>query len=145
MPSQIQPFDAPLLAIDPHWNARVGRLVWGFVALGTIIRLVGYLLRFPLWVDECMLSENFLDRGFLGLLSPLDNQQVAPIGFLWIELACVRALGFSEWSLRLFPLVCGIGSLFVFRHVASRLLAGVPLVLAVGCLAVAKAPAGLSA
>ena len=71
--------------------------------------------------------------------------QVAPIGFLWIELAAVRLFGFSEWSLRLFPLLSGIGSLFVFRHLASRLLAGVPLVLAVGCLAVAKAPIGLSA
>ena len=145
MGSQIRPLDAPLLTADLHGNAQVGRLVWGFVVLGTIIRLVGYLLRFPLWVDECMLAENFLDRGFLDLLSPLDNQQVAPIGFLWIELACVRMFGFSEWSLRLFPLVCGVGSLFVFRHVASRLLAGVPLVLAVGCLAVAKAPSGLSA
>jgi hypothetical protein len=92
-----------------------------------------------------MLAENFLDQGFLDLLWPLENHQVAPIGFLWIELACVRALGFSEWSLRLFPLLCGIGSLFVFRHVAARLLAGIPLVLAVGCLAVAKAPSGLSA
>jgi hypothetical protein len=145
MDSQFQRFDAPLLAAESNGNARVGRLVWGFVALGTIIRLVGYLLRFPLWVDECMLAENFLDRTYLELLSPLDNQQVAPIGFLWIELACVRAFGFSEWSLRLFPLLCGIGSLFVFRHLASRLLTGVPLVLAVGCLAVAKAPLGLGA
>src|SRR5262249_35846868 len=57
----------------------------------------------------------------------------------------VKLFGFSEYSLRLFPLVCGIASLFVFRHLASRLLAGVPLILAVACLAVAKAPQGLSA
>src|SRR5262249_34403137 len=98
-----------------------------------------------LWIDECMLAENFLDRGFLDLLAPLEHHQVAPIGFLWIELACVRLFGFSEWSLRLFPLLCGIASLLVFRCLASRLLAGVPLVLAMGCLAVAKAPVGLSA
>ena len=150
MGSPIQPLDVPLLVANVHGDANlhgdalVRRLVWGFVALGTTIRLVAYLLRFPLWVDECMLAENFLDKGYLDLLSPLRNGQVAPTGFLWIELATVRVLGFSEWSLRLFPLVCGIGSLFVFRHVASRLLAGVPLVLAVACLAVAKAPIGLS-
>jgi hypothetical protein len=144
MHSQIQPIDVSLLEADLHGNARVRRLVWGFVALGTIIRLVAYLLRFPLWIDECMLAENFLDKGYLELLWPLRSGQVAPFGFLWIELACVRVFGFSEWSLRLFPLVCGIGSLFVFRHVASRLLTGVPLILAVACLAVAKAPSGLS-
>ena len=145
MGPQIKPFDIPLLATELPASARINRLVWGFVTLGIVIRLVGYLLRFPLWIDECMLAETFLDRGFLDLCWPLRNRQVAPIGFLWIELACVRAFGFSEWSLRLFPLLCGIGSLFVFRHLASRLLSGVSLVLAVGCLAVAKAPVGLSA
>src|SRR5262249_31108039 len=70
--------------------------------------------------------------------------QVAPLGFLWIELTMVRLLGFAEWSLRLFPLCCGILSLFVFRHLASRLLSGAAYVLAVACLAVSKVPIGLS-
>src|SRR6266478_2430540 len=145
MSPQVSLLDVEVLAADARWKSRVPHLVWGFVILGAVIRLVGYLLRFPLWIDECMLAENFLDFGFLDLHLPLYHHQVAPIGFLWIELACVRLFGFSEWSLRLFPLLCGIGSLFVFRHLAMRLLAGVPLILAVGCLAVAKAPVGLSA
>jgi hypothetical protein len=122
----------------------LSRIVWGFVGLGVLARLIGYLLCPPLWVDECMLAEQFIDRGFLELLQPLDNNQVAPVGFLWIELAVVKLFGFSEWSLRLFPLVCGMASLFLFRHLASRLLTGLPFVLAVGCLAVAKAPTELS-
>jgi hypothetical protein len=155
MSPQLSVLDVEAFGTDARRKSRVPYLVWGFVILGAIIRLIGYLLRFPLWIDECMLAENFLDRGFLDggfldggfldLLSPLEHHQVAPIGFLWIELACVRLFGFSEWSLRLFPLLCGIASLFVFRRLASRLLAGVPLVLAMGCLAVAKAPVGLSA
>jgi hypothetical protein len=145
MTPHLRQLDIAPLSGSVSWSARAGSLAWGFVALGTIIRLVVYLMRFPLWVDECMLAENYLDRGFLDCLNPLDHHQVAPIGFLWIELAIVKLLGFSEWSLRLFPLVCGIASLFVFRHVASRLLAGIPLVLAVGSLAVAKASIGLSA
>ncbi|MBS0262043.1 MAG: glycosyltransferase family 39 protein, partial [Planctomycetes bacterium] len=52
--------------------------------------------------------------------------------------------GYSEWSLRLFPLLCGVGSLFLFRRLAARLLSGWSYVLAVACLAVAKAPVGLS-
>lgn len=142
---QIQPLDVE--GVPAGWRdvSRVNRCVWGFVALGVVIRVVGYLLRFPLWVDECMLAENLLDRGFLDLLMPLDNHQMAPVGFLWIELLSVKLLGFSEYSLRLFPLACGIASLFVFRHLAARVLRGLPLVLAVACLAVAKAPQGLSA
>jgi hypothetical protein len=145
MSPRITPLDAACLTADARWQAWIPRLVWSFVALGVAIRLVGYLLCFPLWIDECLLAENLLDRSFLDLALPLENNQVAPVGFLWVELAVVRLFGFSEWSLRLFPLVCGIGSLFVFRHLASRLLAGLPLVFAVGCLAVAKAPVGLSA
>ena len=121
-----------------------GAAVWGFVLLGVILRLFGFLLRQPLWVDECMLAENYLDRGYLDLLRPLENYQVAPVGFRWIELTVVKLFGYSEWSLRLFPLICGIGSLFLFRHLAERVLSGAALVLAVGSLAVAKAPVGLS-
>ncbi len=145
MSPQLIPLDVACPGADARWKAWVPHLAWGFVLLGTAIRLVGYLLCFPLWIDECLLAENFLDRGFLDLALPLENHQVAPVGFLWVELAVVRLFGFSEWSLRLFPLVCGIGSLFVFRHLASRLLTGLPLVFAVGCLAVAKSPIGLSA
>jgi len=145
MSPHLPPLDIEVSGTEARWKARIPYLVWGFLALGTAIRLIGYLLRFPLWVDECFLAENLLDRGFLDLVSPLENNQVAPVGFLWVELAAVRLFGFSEWSLRLFPLLCGIGSLFVFRNLASRLLAGFPLVFAVGCLAVAKAPIGLSA
>jgi hypothetical protein len=145
MSPQLRQIDVESVSTELRCSAWVPRLVWGFVILGAAIRLLRYALRFPLCVDESMLAENFLDRGFLDLLSPLDHEQIAPVGFLWIELACVRLLGFSEWTLRLFPLACGVASLLVFRHLASRVLSGVPLVLAVGCLAISKPPVGLSA
>ncbi|MGQ0633290.1 MAG: hypothetical protein ACT4QC_01660 [Planctomycetaceae bacterium] len=126
------------------WRLTPQQLAWGFVGLGVAIRVLRYLLCAPLWIDECLLGENFLDGSYAELLRPLNNDQVAPLGFLWIELSAVRLLGFSEWSLRLFPLGCGIASLFVFRHLASRLLEGSAYVLAVACLAVSKAPIGLS-
>jgi hypothetical protein len=145
MPPQFRQIDVEAVSSGGRWNLWVPRLVWGFVFLGIAIRFLRYALRFPLCVDESMLAQNFLERGFLDLLTPLEDEQIAPTGFLWIELACVRLFGFSEWSLRLFPLICGISSLFVFRHLASRVLAGVPLVLAVGCLAIFKPAVGLSA
>ncbi|MBS0263002.1 MAG: hypothetical protein JSS02_13740, partial [Planctomycetes bacterium] len=103
---------------------RSAQLAWAFVWLGVALRVVSYLLCKPLWVDECLLAEHFITWSYWQLTDPLVNGQVAPIGFLWIELTAVKWLGYSEWSLRLFPLLCGVGSLFLFRRLAARLLSG---------------------
>ncbi len=108
-----------------------------FLCLGIAARAVRFLLRFPLWEDECFLCVNFIDRGFSELLSPLAYHQVAPPLFLWIERSAVLAFGYSEWSLRLIPFAASIASLFLFRRIAERLLWGPALVLAFGCFAVA--------
>ncbi len=126
-------------------NRRAAQLVWALVLLGIAARTVRYLLRFPLWQDEAYLAVNFLDRGYLDLTGPLENRQVAPIGFLWVQHSLVQLLGFSEYALRLFPFLCGVGSLLLFRHLAGRLLRGTALVLAVGFLAVAYAAIRYSA
>ncbi len=116
------------------------RATWAFVGLGLLTRLVRYLVVYPIWHDEAFLAVNFLDRGYGDLLRPLDYAQVSPILFLWVELTVVRLLGFSEWSLRLFPAVCGLASVILFRHVAGRVLRGIPLLLAVGIFATAFYP-----
>ena len=82
------------------------------------------------------LGASLIERGYRELLRPLEYYQVAPLLFLWVELAVVRLLGFAEWTLRLFPLLCGVASVFVFAHVARRTLAGVPRLLAVAIFAV---------
>ena len=98
--------------------------------------MVRYYLCFPLWDDESFLCVNFISRNFAELLRPLDYHQVAPVMFLWIERAAVKLLGFSEYSLRLFPFVCSIASLFVFRRVADKLLSGPALIFAIALFAV---------
>lgn len=113
---------------------------WLFVGVGLALRVVRFLLPFPLWCDEYQIADNFLDRDFAGLASPLRNNQVAPLGFLWAELASVRGLGFHEWSLRLVPFLCGVGSLLLMRHVSRRLLPGAAQVFAIAVLAVAYYP-----
>ncbi len=115
------------------WHAR---WILVFLVLGVAVRLIRYLLRFPLWGDEASLAMNFLDRDYAGLMQPLDFHQVAPLLFLWIELTAVKLLGFHEWSLRLFPLLCSIAGLFLFHRLARLLLRGTALVLAVGIFAV---------
>ena len=94
-------------------------------------------MNFPLWPDEAYLAHNYLDRGYLGLLQPLDFGQVAPLLYLWVQKSIVLVCGFSEYSLRLFAFVGSIGSLLLFRHLAGRLLQGTARLMAIGVFAVA--------
>ena len=97
-------------------------------------------MNFPLWWDEAFVAVNFIRRDYLDLLRPLDYGQVCPILFLWCELALVKLLGFSEWSLRLFPLACAIASVLLFQHVAGRVVRGLPLLLSVAIFATSFHP-----
>jgi hypothetical protein len=122
---------------DEAW---INRLCWAFVVLGLAIRLTRYLVMYPIWHDEAFLAVNFLDRDYRDLLRPLEYSQVAPVCFLWIELTAVRIFGFSEWSLRLFAATCGLASVLMFRHLATRIFRGVPLVFAVAVFATSFYP-----
>jgi hypothetical protein len=119
---------------------RLARLTWAFVGLGVVLRLVRYAMNFPLWGDESFVAVNFIAHGYRDLLSPLDYGQICPLLFLWIERWVVVHLGFSEWTLRLYPLACGVSSVFLFRHVAGRVVGGLPLLLAVAIFAVSFHP-----
>jgi hypothetical protein len=115
--------------------------IWGFIALGVLLRVVRYALNFPLWSDEAFVAANFLTRDYLGLLRPLDYGQICPVLFLWAERSAVGLLGFSEYSLRLFPLVSGVAGLLLFRRAAGTVVRGLPLLLAVGVFAISSPPA----
>ncbi len=113
-----------------------------FLVLGCVFRIIRYAQNLPLWSDECFLSVNFIDRGYRELLEPLDNGQNAPPLFLWAQRFIIDLGGFSEWSLRFFPLVCGLASVFLFYHLARRVFGSdsIPLLLAVGIFAVSVHP-----
>jgi len=129
------PLSVPCAGGSEPEPAGLNRWIWCFMALGIAARLVRYALNFPLGSDESYLACNLIDKGFADLTGPLNYEQVCPLLFLWGQLASVKWLGFSEYSLRLLPLTFGIGSVFLFRHVAGRLLRGTALVLAVGVFA----------
>ena len=78
---------------EPAW---VVPACWFFVALGIVIRLVRYLVDYPIWHDEAFLAANFWDRDYVDLLLPLEYGQVAPWLFLAIERTAVTWLGYSE-------------------------------------------------
>lgn len=134
--------DSPLRSqVASVWSRdALNRGIWAFLALGFILRLVRYLLCFPLWDDEAFLAANFINADYADMLQPLQFFQVAPPLFLWFELSIVKLLGYSEYSLRLFPFLCGLGSLFLFASVSKKILQGLPLLFAVAIFAVSYYP-----
>src|SRR5215216_2407681 len=114
----------------PFYTAE--RLSWAVIAFGILLRAAQYLFNPSLYVDEGALALNVINRSFAGLLQPLDSNQAAPFGFLALERIALLAFGGSEYSLRLFPFLFSVASLFLFYHVARHCLAAwaVPIALA---------------
>jgi hypothetical protein len=85
-----------------------GTLLALAAAGGAVLRLLHYVDRRSLWLDECMLALNIVTRGFLDLLRPMDyNQAAAPL-FLWAEHLAVLVGGVGELSLRAVPMAAGL-------------------------------------
>ena len=105
------------------------------LVLGILIRLVRYLVDYPIWHDEAFLACSLWDRDYVDLLRPLDYGQIAPWLFLAIERTIVIGLGYSELTLRLFPTICSVLSVLLFRHVGGRLLGRKAQLLAVAIFA----------
>ena len=120
--------------IDP---AQMSRWMTAFLIMAVATRLTRYALRCPIWTDEAFLSANLIDRTYADQLGALAYEQVCPILFLWIQLTIVKVLGFTEYTLRLFPLLCGLGSVALFYRMSGRLLSGTARVFAFGVFAVA--------
>jgi hypothetical protein len=87
---------------------------------GILIALFQFFQRREMGLDDCWLACNILDRSFAGLMQPLDNVQVAPILFLWIE-KFFTILTPSEFGFRIFPLVCFILSSFLLLKLLNSL------------------------
>ena len=108
------------------------------VGLGILVRLSLYFGNRSLWSDELGLALNLRDRAYVELLSALDYDQAAPPLFLWIERFCMQVLGDSEYSLRLYPLLAGIGALLLFYRLAVLMLPGLTATLAIWLFATLK-------
>lgn len=110
------------------------------ILFGIIIRCVQYLSNRSLWGDEASLALNIVDRSYLQLLQPLDHNQAAPLGFLWIEKLAIQLFGNNEYALRLFPLLAGIISLFALYELGKKTVSVIALPIALILFATLKEP-----
>src|SRR5512138_2973568 len=95
--------------------------VTGLLLLGFLLRLRQYLTGRSLWSDEAMLALNIVNRNISGLFKPLDYDQGAPIGFLLLEKVFSSLFGRNEYSMRFFPLVVGVVSMWLFYLLLKRM------------------------
>src|SRR5665213_756968 len=90
--------------------------------LGLVVRGAQYAADRSYWHDEASLVLNIRGKTVARLFGRLDYNQAAPPMFLVAERGIFCALGGSELSLRLFPLLCGLASVVLFALLAHRLL-----------------------
>lgn len=88
--------------LDPldKQRAWVLLLVVGLILGGWLVRLRAFRDTSSLFVDEACLAMNILNRDFGGLARPLDDNQAAPLVFLWSVKTFTLWLGESEEALR---------------------------------------------
>jgi hypothetical protein len=96
-------------------------MVTAIIVLGVGFSLYQYLINKFLWLDEACLSLNIMHRDYEELARPLDYSQVAPILFLYIQKTLTFLFNVSEYTFRLFPLICFFGSIFFFYKILKIL------------------------
>ncbi len=92
--------------------------------LGVVVRIATWLQNRSLFLDEANLARNFCERDLWDFFRPLDHDQYAPPLFCFFQKCSVILLGQHEYALRLFPLLCGVASVFLFYYIAKRVIAG---------------------
>ena len=104
---------------------------WAIIGSGILVRLIQYLRNASLWVDEAALATVIVNSPASSLLGYLESHTAAPVGFLLAEKWAVNTLGNTEYSLRLLPLIAGVGALILLYPVAKKFVSpwAVPVVL----------------
>ncbi len=93
---------------------------WIVIGAGIIFRISQYLFNRSLTEGEAALALNIVQRTYSELLKPLDYIQAAPLGFLILQKFATAIFGTHEYALRIFPLIAGIISLFLFYEIAKK-------------------------
>ncbi|GAC1529779.1 MAG: hypothetical protein NVS3B12_03470 [Acidimicrobiales bacterium] len=109
------------------------------MVLGAAVRLEQFGARRSLWLDEALVANNVVARDFAGLLRPLNGEQGAPVGWLWVQRVAVIVLGNTEYALRVVPLLAGLTALVLIHRLAMRIAGPVPASIAVWLLALSPA------
>ncbi len=113
----------------------------GLILFGMILRLKFYFENRSLWTDESCLAIAIVNRSFSEIWQNVEifpELAKAPLIFLFIEKFMVTLLGNHELALRLFPLLCGLGSLILFYFFLKNTVGPKTLTLALALFAISE-------
>ena len=101
-----------------------------------IFRVIQYAWRRSYWHDEAALVLNITGKTAGELFrGPLEHGQAAPPLFVVTERAIYAAIGATEYTLRLLPLLAGIAALALFARLAWRVMPAAAAVVATALFA----------
>ncbi|MCF6283774.1 MAG: glycosyltransferase family 39 protein [Candidatus Hydrogenedentes bacterium] len=113
-------------------------LAWCIIGFGLLPRLSQFASGRSLWHDESLLSASIVERGFMGLLAPLDHMQIAPPLYLWSLKLCTLLGGYTVYAVRFPSIVVSVAGLILGWHVARRMLSPVGALLGLLLLAASQ-------
>jgi hypothetical protein len=120
------------------WSRSERRALVGFLALGTLLRVLQLASDPAQWLDEAMLSWSIVERHASELLTgPLMYGQSAPAGYLLLSRWAVVMLGPHDWVLRLVPFLASMATMFGCLALARQAVFGAGRVVLVGLVAIA--------
>ena len=90
---------------------------------GVALHCIHYFGRSSMWFDELTSALNIRDRSFYQLATEsLDHNQVAPLGFLWLEKLATLLFGVNDYAYRFFPFIFSLLSLILFFSISKQFL-----------------------
>ncbi len=104
------------------YQKRFEQLLILIILTGVTASLINLLNNRSLWLDEAMLGLNIINKSFHQLLMPLDMNQVAPIGFLYIEKFFTEIFGKVDWALKIFPWLSYLSSIVLIFLFSKKVL-----------------------
>jgi len=113
------------------WN-KIGTII--IYSIPNLLILFVFYSNRSLFLDGLNLARNVAEGSFSDISQPLKYEQSAPILFLYLSKISTLIFGVSEYSLRLLPLISGLGCLFFFKSTIDKLLSSKYVLLGVFCL-----------
>jgi hypothetical protein len=113
------------------WPVPFRAAAWLIGLLGVARATWHYAQANTFFIDEVKLLWNVADRDWWTLFEPLQNNQVAPVGFLVMEKAVISTLGVNELGSRFLPLLSMALAVALFIQISRRLLSPVSGLIAI--------------
>lgn len=96
-------------------------IIFLIILLGISLRLKGFWANPSMWHDEFSLATSIINRSFIGLLSPLENGQCAPVIFMILTKTLTLFTKSNEIGFKIIPMISSIASIFVFYFLSKKM------------------------